>query len=97
LAARSIKRQVVPEYPGWAKKQGVEAVVRFRLTVLPNGLLKEDDLQLEQTSGYRELDRAVYDALIQWEFEPLRPEIPQVEQSGIITFAFSLNNQPGAK
>jgi hypothetical protein len=34
----------------------------------------------------------VYDALIQWQFEPLAPEIPQVEQSGVITFSFSLKN-----
>lgn len=92
LAARNIKRQVNPIYPDWAKKQGIEAVVRFRITVLPNGLLKEDELQLDQTSGYRELDRVVYDALIQWEFDPLPPEITQVEQSGIVTIAFSLKN-----
>ena len=93
LAARTIKRQVNPTYPDWAKKQGIEAVVRFRLTVLPNGLMREDDLQIEQTSGYRELDRVVYDALIQWEFQPLPPEIPQSDQSGVITFSFSLKNQ----
>ena len=93
LAARAIKRQVNPIYPDWAKKQGIEATVKFRLTVLPNGLLKEDDLELEQTSGYRELDRVVYDALIQWEFQPLDPNITQVNQSGEITFAFSLKNQ----
>ena len=92
LAARTIKRQVNPIYPEWAKKQGIEATIRFRLTVLPNGLLKEDDLQIEQTSGYRELDRVVYDALIQWEFQPLPPEIPQGDQSGVITFSFSLKN-----
>jgi TonB family protein len=93
LAARAIKHQVNPEYPEWAKKQGIEAVVRFRLTVLPNGLLREDELQLEQTSGYRELDRVVYDALVQWEFEPLAPGVTQVDQSGVITFSFSLKNQ----
>ncbi len=93
LAARAIKRQVNPIYPEWAKKQGIEAVVKFHLTVLPNGLLKEDDLQLEQTSGYRELDRVVYDAMIQWEFQPLDSSVAQVDQSGVITFAFSLKNQ----
>ena len=92
LAARAIKHQVNPAYPDWAKKQGVEATVKFRLTVLPNGLLKEEDLQLDQTSGYRELDRVVYDALIQWEFEPLAANITQVEQSGVISFSFSLKN-----
>ncbi len=93
LAARTIKRQINPEYPDWAKKQGIEATIRFHLTVLPNGLLLENDLQMEQTSGYRELDRVVYDALVQWEFEPLPPEIPAVDQSGIITFSFSLKNK----
>lgn len=92
LAARAIKHQVDPAYPDWAKKQGIEAVVKFRLTVLPNGLLKEEDLQLDQTSGYRELDRAVYDALVQWEFEPLDSNVPQVDQSGVITFSFNLKD-----
>ena len=92
LAARAIKRQVNPDYPDWAKKQGIEATVKFRLTVLPNGLLKEDDLQLDQTSGYRELDRLVYDALIQWEFQPLDPSVAQVDQAGVITFSFNLKN-----
>jgi TonB family protein len=93
LASRAIKHQVNPDYPDWAKKQGIEATVKFRLTVLPNGLLREDDLQLDQTSGYRELDRAVYDALIQWEFQPLDPNVPQEDQSGVITFSFNLKNQ----
>ena len=91
LAARAIKRQVNPIYPDWAKKQGVEATVKFRVTVIPSGLLR-DDLEMVQTSGYRELDRDVYDALIQWEFETLAPQLPQVDQSGVITFSFSLKN-----
>ncbi|HTC21682.1 MAG TPA: TonB family protein [bacterium] len=93
LAARAIKTQVNPVYPDWAKKQGVEATVKFRLTVLPNGLLKEEDIQPEQTSGYKDLDQAVYVALVQWEFQPLDPGVAQVDQSGVITFSFSLKNQ----
>lgn len=92
LAARAIKRRVDPDYPDWARKQGIEATVKFRMVVLPNGLLREDELQLEQTSGYRELDRVVYEALIQWEFEPLGPSLTQVDQSGVITFSFNLKN-----
>jgi len=90
LAGRALKRQVNPEYPDWARKEGIEAIVKFRLSVLPNGLLKESDLQLEQTSGYRELDHIVYEALIQWEFNPLPSDLPQVDQTGIITFSFNL-------
>ncbi|MGH7739390.1 MAG: energy transducer TonB, partial [bacterium] len=89
LAARSVKTKVYPQYPRWALEQGVEGSVRFQLTVLPNGLLK-DDLELEQTSGYPELDREVYEALIQWVFSPLAPSAPQVDQSGVITFSFNL-------
>ena len=92
LAARAIKTQVNPVYPDWAKKQGIETTVKFRLTVLPNGLIEENELQLEQTSGYRELDRAVYDALVQWEFQPLDASVTQVDQSGVISFTFSLKN-----
>jgi protein TonB len=92
LAARAIKHRVDPAYPDWARKQGIEATVKFRLVVLPNGLLKENDLQLEQTSGYRDLDRVVYEALIQWEFEPLNATLPQTDQSGFVTFSFNLKN-----
>jgi TonB family protein len=88
LAARAIKTKVFPKYPEWAQRQGVEGSVRFRMTVLPNGLLK-DDLELEQTSGYPELDQDVYAALIQWEFSALTPSSPQVDQSGVITFSFN--------
>jgi TonB family protein len=92
LAGRTLVRQVKPIYPDWAKKQGVEATVKFQVTVLPNGLLKEGDIDLEQTSGYRDLDSAVYDALIQWEFAPLAPDITQENQSGIVTLTFILKN-----
>jgi TonB family protein len=92
LAGRTLVRQVKPIYPDWAKKQGIEATVRFQVTVLPNGLLKEGDIDLEQTSGYRDLDSAVYDALIQWEFTALAPDITRADQSGIVTFSFSLKN-----
>jgi len=91
LAARNILRQVKPDYPKWARQQGIEAVIKYRLTVLPNGLLKIDELQLDQTSGYRELDQEVYKALLQWEFEPLAAQVPQIDQSGVITFAFSFD------
>jgi len=92
LAGRTILRQVNPIYPDWAKKQGIEATVKFQITVLPNGLLKSDDIDLEQTSGYRDLDRVVYDALIQWEFQPLAPDAAQDNQSGVVTFSFSLKD-----
>lgn len=92
LAGRTVLRKVSPIYPDWAKKQGVEATVKFDLVVLPNGLLKVGDIDLEQTSGYRDLDSAVYDALIQWEFTPLAPDVIQENQSGVVTFAFNLKN-----
>jgi TonB family protein len=87
LASRGVKRKVFPAYPEWAKKQGVEGTVKYRITVLPNGLLK-DDISVEQTSGYREMDRIVYESLIQWEFEPLPAAVAQVEQGGVIQFIF---------
>jgi TonB family protein len=89
LAARAVKTKIFPKYPAWAQQQGVEGSVRFRMTVLPNGLLK-DDLELEQTSGYQEMDRVVYEALIQWEFSALAADVPQVNQTGVITFSFNL-------
>jgi protein TonB len=93
LAGRGIRRKVVPSYPEWAKKQGVEGTIQYRVIVLPSGYLR-DDVQLEQTSGWRELDRVAYGALLQWEFDPLPAEAPQALQSGIVTFTFSFKSQP---
>jgi protein TonB len=93
LAGRNIRRKVVPSYPDWAKKQGIEGTIQYRITVLPNGYLR-DDVQLEQTSGWRELDRVAYEALLQWEFDALPEGAPSVNQSGLVTFAFSFKNQP---
>lgn len=93
LAGRAVRKQVFPEYPKWAREQGVEGSVQYRLVVLPNGLLK-NPLILEKTSGYRELDRIVYEALLQWEFEPLPPDVSPVEQSGTILFLFNFKNRP---
>ncbi|HXL73913.1 MAG TPA: energy transducer TonB, partial [bacterium] len=61
LAGRTILRQVNPVYPDWAQKQAIEATIKYQVTVQPSGLLKEDEIQLVQTSGYRDLDRVVYD------------------------------------
>jgi len=93
LAGRDIRRKVVPAYPDWAKKQGIEGTIQYRITVLPNGYLM-DDVQLQQTSGWRELDRVAYEALLQWEFDALPEGAAQVNQSGLVTFAFSFKNQP---
>lgn len=88
LAARGIRRRVFPVYPEWAKQQGIEGVVKYQVTVLPNGMMRSD-IQVDQTSGYREMDKIVFDALVQWEFEPLPPSVAQVDQSGVITFVFN--------
>lgn len=93
LAGRAVRKQIFPEYPKWAREQGIEGSVQYRLVVLPNGLLK-NPLILEKTSGYRELDRVVYEALLQWEFEPLPPEVSPVEQSGTILFLFNFKQRP---
>jgi TonB family protein len=93
LAGRTILRQVKPIYPDWAQKQGIEATVKYQIIVLPNGLVKEDEIELEQTSGYQDLDRAVYDALIQWEFAPLASDVTQANQSGTVPFTFNFKNQ----
>jgi TonB family protein len=92
LAGRTILSQVNPIYPDWAQKQAIEATVKYQITVKPSGQLKEEEIQLVQTSGYRELDQVVYDALVQWEFTALAPDITQADQSGVVTFSFSLKN-----
>jgi TonB family protein len=90
LASRGIKKAVYPKYPLWAQKNGVEGTIVLKLTVFPNGSVKS--IQIIQTSGYTKLDQLAYQALLQWEFDPLPPNVIQINQTGIITFSFNFKN-----
>ena len=87
LANRKAINQVVPKFPLWAKKQGVGATISLYFTVMENGVVKEN-VVIERTSGSRDWDRLVIEALKKWKFVPLNKKGIRLDQSGIVTFQF---------
>lgn len=88
LANRKIKYSEPPEFPEWARKEGVEATVILKFSVLPTGKVK-DSVVVQKTTGYKELDQLAIEALSNWVFEKLPGETNE-EQVSLITMKFSL-------
>lgn len=87
LSNRKVLAYDVPQFPAWARDQGVlEASVSIRFVVDKMGGVLPS-LRVERTSGYGRLDRLAMDALKNWKFEPLSME---ENQWGVITFRFVL-------
>jgi len=87
LSGRKIVRQVIPPYPDWARDKGLIASVSLRFRVFQSGEVKPS-IEEVRSSGYQQLNEVAKQALLQWRFEPLRPDQYGVEQWGIITFKF---------
>ncbi len=87
LADRKILKATAPEYPAWAKNQGVEADVVVRFYVSADGHVL-DRMIIERTSGYHRLDELCKKTLKKMLFAPLESG-DQVEW-GFITFHFKL-------
>jgi TonB family protein len=79
-----------PQYPDWAKSEGIEGAVDLYFIVLPNGKVKENIL-VQKTSGFEDFDRKAVDALLAWKFEPLDGGRTG-EQWGSITFEYRLSD-----
>jgi TonB family protein len=90
VADRKLLSFVQPAYPEWAKKEGVEAIVRLYFVVLEDGSLKES-IVIQKTSGYQDFDANAVDALRKWRFEAL-PRGSAGEQWGEITFRYRLSD-----
>jgi periplasmic protein TonB len=89
LANRKVRSFSVPEFPQWAKEQGImEADVSIRFSVDPLGNVLEDAAKVERSSGYGRLDRLALEHLKKWRFEALA--LGEGNQWGIITFRFIL-------
>jgi TonB family protein len=84
-AQRTILYKVIPEYPEGVNK---DAVVRIRFTVLPSGIVGSAVLLTK--GGEATLERLTLEAFRQWRFSPLPPDVPQVDQEGVITFRWVL-------
>ena len=87
LSGRAILRKTAPRYPRWAEEQGVEAQVAVNFTVRADGSVK-DNLYIEKTSGYPELDDLAKEALQQFQFAPLSTS---EDQTGTAIFVFKLS------
>ena len=90
VSGRQLVTYATPEYPEWAKRDGVEVSVELFFTVLPSGQVKEN-VQVERTSGFDDFDRRAKDALAAWRFESLGHGTAG-EQWGRIEFKFRLQD-----
>jgi TonB family protein len=89
VAQRGIRKEVIPEYPEWARRKGIEGEIIVGIYVTPSGKVK-DNVELIKKSGCKELDEIVINAVKKWEFDPLPPYIKQEDQYGHIPFRFKL-------
>ncbi|MCX5781838.1 MAG: TonB family protein [Elusimicrobia bacterium] len=89
LEKRKVVSAYVPQYPEWAKRQGLEADISLRFFVNASGSVTPD-ISVVITSGYRELDQLCIESLRKWVFVPLSSNESQIDQWGIITIRFRL-------
>jgi len=90
IADRAVLAHVTPEYPEWAKRDGVEAAVTLSFIVRPDGSVKENIL-VQKTAGFGDFDDSARAALAAWRFAPLGGGRTG-EQWGTITFHFRLKD-----
>lgn len=88
IADRTILHYVTPEYPDWAKHDGVEATVTLYFVVRADGTIKEN-VMVQKTAGFGDFDDNARVALREWRFEPLGGGRTG-EQWGTITFHYRL-------
>ena len=70
MATPSGGYQVRPSYPSTARRLGIEGTSLLRVYVAADGRVA--DVQVDQTAGHPDLDRAAMDAVRRWKFEPGR-------------------------
>lgn len=62
--------QVRPSYPATARRLGIEGTSMLRVYVSADG--RVTDVQVDQSAGHPDLDRAAAEAVRRWKFEPAR-------------------------
>jgi protein TonB len=70
MATPSGGYQVRPSYPSTARRLGVEGTTLLRVHVAADG--RVTDIQVDQSAGHPDLDRAAAEAVRRWKFEPGR-------------------------
>lgn len=88
LGERGILYSETPVYPEWARRLGLEALVRIKIWVSPAGEVTR--VETTQHSGSREMDDIAVQALKKWRFEPLPSGVPWVDQWGEVPMSFTL-------
>lgn len=81
------RRKISGELPEYPPGVNVDAVIRLRATVFPDGTVKS--VHPVQRANPR-LEEAALSVVRYWRFEPLSRSQPQVEQDCFITFHFTL-------
>jgi len=87
LSNRTILHKSIPQFPLWAKRQGVGATISIKFTVMESGKVKEIAI-VQHTSGSSDWDQLVVKALKQWKFAALEKTDIRHDQTGVITFQF---------
>jgi protein TonB len=81
---RKIYSYFLPDYPEGVSK---EIDVRLRFTILPDGTVGKIFPLIKADAR---LELAAINSLRQWRFEPLPPNVKQIEQTVVITFPYRL-------
>ncbi len=90
VSDRALVSYRAPDFPDWAKREGVEGSVRVYFEVLPDGRVKRNAL-VDKTSGFSDFDQNALVALLEWRFAPLEGGAVD-EQWGSITLNYRLDN-----
>jgi len=65
---RPIKHKPLPTIPEWFERKGLDSIVTFRVVVAASGRVESADV--EQTSGFKDIDAEARAHVLQWVFEP---------------------------
>ncbi len=88
LAASHLMKKIEPVYPAWAKAEGVQGVVRFRIEIDTNGRVLS--WQVQEGSGPSVLNEAAANAVRQYVYLPFETGGHPVGVSTLVDVAFTL-------
>jgi TonB family protein len=77
-----------PRYPRVAVRRGYEGTVLLRVRVLRSG--RVDQVEIEESSGYRILDKSALEAVKTWRFTPARRGDKKVVSWALVPITFKL-------
>jgi TonB family protein len=83
--------QVYPAYPDTARRLGIQGTTTLRVQVGADGQVGE--VNVVQSAGHPDLDRAAADAVRRWRFEPARRGKDVVPMSVQLAIKFTLETR----